>query len=270
MSQETVVPEQDENVPVEPTTVEKTTEAPAEAVQPQQEPEVKEAEVEAPAPVERKVYTMPVVKAQKEKQRAVEKAREEARAEYDAKLAEMKSQQTEAPTSEQKRDAIREAAEKHGLEYDAAKDLLEAFKAELPTPNTPDLSKYDAILQERELEDHRRQVAAEFDEKVVPMILAKHPGATQEHIRDVKDAISGLAFTEGFNTYRIEDIYRVKADEFTFKNQLSAETSGPPATDIQEFTVLSPEEENALADRDFPTFVRYTKWLTGKHSQYIN
>jgi len=223
-----------------------------------------------PKRVERKVYTMPVEKAQREKKRAVERAVQEARAEFEKekqRLVEELRSSSKTETASETADKISEVAEKYGLEADAARAFAEAIRETIPSP---DLSKFDDLLKEREIEKARQQVSQEFSEKVEPLIRKDFPNATQEHIADVKKRLEELAFTEDYNTYRLEDIYTVKKGDFTFKHEMSAESPAGNAQELMEFKKLTDEEEIALADRDQETYAKYLDWLRGQESKYLN
>lgn len=246
-------PEQAEAAPEAPKAEEKAAEKP-------------EAKAEAPKPVKREVWNMPVTKAQEEKRRAVEKAKADAEAQYKAELDKMKAEYEAKLRSTKPESALDEIAERHGLDKEAARDLADAIKS---TIKLPDLSRYDQILQEREIEAHKLQVSKEFDEKVAPIIRKEYPDATPEHIREVKERIGDLAFTDGYNTYRVEDIYQVKRDEFVFKNQMGAEAPRGRGPDLAPFKRLSDEEEIALADSDNAAYRRYLSWLRTQESKFI-
>lgn len=245
-----------------------TTETEAEKAQePAKEPE-KAPERQEP----RKVWTMPVEKAQEEKRRAAEKARQEAeeaaeerisalRAEYEAKLAKA------APDDSDRE--LEEVAKKYNLEPDAAKELARVI-AKKAAPAVPDLSKYDEILREREIEGMKSEVSREIDEKVVPLILKDNPNATPEFIREAKGRIAELAFTEGYNGYRVEDIYRVKAGEFDFKDGYAAEPGGGRSGEMLDFSKVTPEQEIELADRDPETYRKLLAWQSSNESRFTD
>lgn len=225
-------------------------------------------------PSERPVYTMPVSKAQEEKARAVEKAKEEAkkeaaeemkqlRDEYEAKLRESRSK---GEDKEYLTDLERVATE-HKLDMKAAEALLGVFRKAIPLP---DMSKYDQIVKEKEIEDHKVAVSRDFDERVAPLIIKDNPQATPEHIREIKERIGELAFTADYNNYRLEDIYKINRDEFAFKNKISAESSGGRGTDLAPFKVLSDEDEIKLANTDEAAYGKYLKWLESQDSQYMD
>jgi len=265
--------DQDANDQVEETASEETQEETQETVSEDsdsQEPdsqETKESEEET-SPVEpRKVYSMPVAKAQKEKERAVQRAIEEKQKEHEERIEQMRSEFEAKLRSSTSPDAhLEEISKKFDLEPEAVKELVGAIKS---TIKVPDMSRYEQILQEREVEGHKQSVSKEFDEKIAPMVLKDHPQASPEFIREVKGKIEELAFTEGYNTYRLEDIYKVKRDEFVFKNEFSAESSGGRNSEVVSFTKLSDEEENELAKNDPETYKKYVAWDVGQESKFI-
>ena len=219
-------------------------------------------------PKERPVYTMPVTKAQEEKHRAVEKARAEARAEADAEIArlkveyENKSREISSPTLQ---NDFEQVASKHGLDVEAVKDLFTTYQKSLP-----DFSKYEQLIKDKEVENHKILVEREFDEKVAPLLVKDYPQATSEHIRSVKERIAELAFTKDFNTYRLEDIYKVNKDDFEFKNSISAESSSGRASEFVDFTKMTDEEEIELADRDPVAYRKYVKWSVANDSKFMD
>lgn len=237
-------------------------EAPKEAVKPVEEQKPQE---------ERPTWTMPVAKAQEEKRKAVEKAREEAKAEADASIAalraEMEGKLAEAkgtPTDDAMWKGI---SDKHGIDPEVTKDLFTAFKASMPQT---DLSKYDQILKEREIDGYKLRVSQEFDEKVLPLIQKDFPGVTSAHIADVKSKVSDLAFSEGYNTYAIEDIYKVRRDDFEYKNGFSAEASGGRSSEMVDFSKMTDKEEHALAERDPAAYGNYLKAMRTNGSRFLD
>ncbi len=282
MSEETTVPTEDENQSVEETAVEQTEEttegsAPEEGSK-GEEAGSEEVAVEAEAnddtdsePTQRPVYTMPVSKAQEEKKRAVAKAKEEAAAEmaklrekHEADLVEAKKSGTDTSKFD---DELAKVAEKHGLQADAARDLAEAIKGSI---NLPDMSKYDEIVKQKEVEGHKLAVSREFDEIVLPIIKKDFPNATPEHIAEVKDRVSELAFSKGYNTYRLQDIYRVKQGEFKFKTGFTAETAGGHSNELVDFSSMTDAEEHELAKSNPGKYKQYLDYMSGKGSRFID
>jgi len=264
MSEDTEVLDQDANDQEESGSVEEVVvAAPVEAPKP----------IEAPKPQEeRPTWTMPVAKAQEEKRKAVEKAREEAKAEADASIAvmraEMEGRLAEAKGLPSYDARLKEVSERHGIDPEVSKDLLAAFKESLPPP--PDYSKYDQILKEREIDGYKLKVSNEFDEKVLPLIQRDFPGVTPAHIADVKSKVTDLAFSEGYNTYAIEDIYKVRRDDFEYKNGFSAEASGGRTSELVDFSKMTDKEEHALAERDPQAYGNYLKAMRTNGSRFLD
>ena len=267
------VPDQDANDPVDENTDENLDDEGAEAPQSEkgaEKPKEEPKGEEKPRVIlqKRPVYTMPVAKAQEEKKRAIEKAREEAKAEAQTEIErireeyEQKLKKTGTTVSE-----LEQVAKDYDLDPKAVDALFTAFKKGIPIP---DLSKYDSIVESKEIEQHKMRVSSDFDEKVAPLLLKDFPQATPEYIRGVKQQIEELAFSEGYNTYKLEDIYKVHRDRFEFKNGMSAEPSGGRGTDLAEFRILSDEDEIKLADTDKVAYAKYLKWLEGQDSKYLN
>lgn len=262
MDNESEVLDQDENDPVE----ESEADVDESSEQTEEESE-KEPEAE---PAKRPVFTMPVSKAQEEKRRAVEKAKEEAQKEAETAMqqlkAEYESKLREASPGAYEKELERVATE-NGLDVKAAADLLDVFKKSI---NMPDLSKYDKIVKDQEIDAIKAGVSREFDENVLHLIKEDYPGVTDAHIQRIKDEVSELAFSEGYNTYKIADIYKVNKGQFEFKNKMSAEGSGGRSSEIVEFRKLSDAEEIKLADSDSSTYKKYLGWLSGQESKFID
>jgi len=268
------VPSEDANPEIVETTT--TEEAPVEQTQetttevketPAVETEEKPKEVD---PVERKVYSMPVAKAQEEKKKAVEKAQLDAEEKHTAELTKIKAdfeEKLKNASPAEVSDELKKVSEKHGLDPQATQDLMNAFSKSIKLPDT---SKYDQLIKDQEVAGHKTAVSKEFDEKVAPLILKDNPQATPEYIREVKAKIEELAFTEGYNTYQLTDIYTIKKNDLPFKNGMSAESPGGRGPDLVAFKKLSDEDEIKLADRDSVTYEKYLNWLRGQESQYLN
>lgn len=215
---------------------------------------------------ERPVHTVPLSKFNEEREKAAKKAREEAAAEYEAKMESMKAEyeqklQTQSPEHE---DVVK-LAEEYGY---SAKDA--EFIAKIIEKRTPkvDTSKYDELIEEQQKQANQAKVLSEFDEKVLPLIQKEHPNASLEHINKVKQRIAELAFTEGYNTYRLEDIYRVKSNEFEFKNSYGAEPSGGRNAEMIDFSQMTDEEEIKLADQDPETYKKFIEWQRKNTSKF--
>lgn len=256
------VPEQDGNAQTEEGT-------PTEAGE-----ETKPEAAEEKAPEQRKVWTMPVEKAQEEKRKAAEKARAEAEQSAEERISKLNEEHAAeiarlSRTADPFDGEVEAVASKYNLDPGAAKELLGALEKKL-NADKPDFSKYDQILKDREIDAARAKVAAEFDEKVVPIILKQHPQATPEHIRATRERIAELAFTEGYTSYRVEDLYTVKADEFEFKNGFSAESSGGRSSELTDFSKVTDEQEIEMAKRDPDTFRKFLKWQVAHDSKFID
>jgi len=268
--QDKEVLEQDENAQTEDEAVDEIIETPS-TEDKGDEPKSDDKKSDEGESKERPIYTMPVSKAQEEKRRAVEKAKEEAKVEAQAEMqalrdeyeAKLKTTQSDQIAFNEKLKAV---AEKHGLKTEAAADLLGVFK-ELATP---DLSKYDKILKEHEMQSHKMQASKEFDEKVLPLIQKDFPNVTSKHIQKVKDEITKLAFTNEYHTYHLEDIYTVKKGDYEFKNGYSSEPAGGHSTEIVNFETLTAKQEHELADKDPEGYKKYLNYMRQKGSRYLD
>lgn len=236
-------------------------------VQAEVTPEAKPEEKPVPPQEKRPTWTMPVQKAQEEKRKAAEKAREEALAEKDAEIQRMKEEYEAKLRSNQPNpldselDAI---SQKHGIAPEVTKDLLNVFKKSIPQQ---DLSKYDSIIQEREMMAQKTSAEREFDEKVLPLLTKDFPGVTPQHIQDVREKVVNLAFN-GYNTYALEDIYKVRREDFEFKNGFSAEASGGRSSEVMDFSKVTDEEEIAMADNDPAMYRKFLKWQESNTSKW--
>jgi len=255
--------EQDANAQVESEITEKTQE--------DDSAEEKESSEDVKKEEERPAWTMPVSKALEEKNRAVEKAKEEAQKEAETEMQKIRDEyEKKLQESRPKEDYEKElesVAEEHGLDKNAAKKLLDVFKKSIRLPDT---SKVDAFIREQEIAKHKTAVSNEFDEKVVSLIKQDYPSATNEFIQEVKGKVSELAFTKGYTTYRIEDIYKSKKDEFVFKNGRSAEPSGGRTSDSVDFDRMTDDEEHELAENDPKKYKEYLKFMSSKNSRYLD
>lgn len=262
MSEDTEVLDQNENGQVEEQeAVEETVETPTETA-----PEVEEK-------VERPAWTMPVAKAQEEKRNAVEKARAEAKAEAEAEIQRLKEEYEQKLASAAPKDdyamELDRVSQEYGLDPKAAAGLLGALEKKLRA-ELPDTSKFEEIVKEKELESLKLQVSQEFDSKVLPLIQKDFPSVTPQHIAEVKARVSELAFTKGYNTYRLEDIYRVKKDEFEVKNGFSAEASGGRTSELTDFTKMTDEEEHELSETNPAAYAKYLKEMAKRDSRFID
>src|SRR5690606_36921982 len=100
------------------------------------------------------------------------------------------------------------------------------------------------LIKQNRISKLKNEVATEVDSKVKPMILKDYPNATPEFLEEVKAQITELAFTSDFNTYRIEDIYKVNRDKFIFQDNYTAEPSGGKASEYVNYDTMS--EDDAL------------------------
>jgi len=236
----------------------------------QEKPAEKSEEPKQPVK-ERPVYTMPVAKAQEEKRIAVEKAKAEAQAQAQAEMERIKAeyeaklQSNRTPSDLDKK--LEEVAEEHGLDKDAAKKLLDVFKESI---QLPDMSRYDSLVKEVEEKKIKSEVQSWISEKVVPLIKTDNPNATPDQIADIAKVVEELAFSEEYKGYRLEDIYRVKRDELTPKSGFSVEGSRGRAPAMVDFSNMSDEDENNLAENDPETFKKYLDYRKSKGSRYLN
>lgn len=226
-----------------------------------------------PQKEERPVYTMPVSKAQEEKHKAVEKARAEAKAEAEAEMAKLRQEyeakltSSSSPSEDDYTKELERVAEEHDLNPEAAKKLLEVFKK---TIKVPDMSKYDQMVEAAKITEVKNKVKADIDTRVVPLIQKDNPNATPEQIAEIAGRVHELAFSEGYNTYKLEDIYLAKRTEFAPTPEFSVEGSKGRGPQTAPFTQLSDAEEHRLAESNPAEFARYVKWQGSQGSKYID
>lgn len=254
-----------ENVPQEDTNPEKKEDVIV-------EDDKKEAveELETQKKEERPIHTIPLSKFNEEKEKAAEKARRQEREAAELEIARIKQEYEEKLQKNQNtsgvEDKVSKWAKDHGYDEQQAKDLVSLVRESV---ELPDLSKYDKILEQQAVETYRSEVQKRFDDKVLPLMLERHPNVSQEHVERVKQKITELAFTEGYNTYRVEDIYKIHADsEFAFKDSLPAESHSGHNGKMVDFQTLSDEEEIELADRDPEMYARYINWQKRNSSRF--
>lgn len=272
MSEDKEVQEQDEKAPVEETTEETQEESQDESQESEQteeeskeetteEPEGKEEPEEAPEEKEpRPVYTMPVAKAQKEKERAVKKALEEAEAKHQAALEQLKQEQKPLPQSS---DEIQAWADKYGYDKESVSGLVNIISKSIPQP---DMSKLDSLVKENEVKTAQASASVEFDERVAPMIQKQHPQATPEHIAKVKESVLKLAFSKGYNTYPLEHIYKVHSDDFKFRNKHTAESSRGGEKSVDYSKITDKDIEKMTPEQ----YGEYSDAMARQESKYIN
>lgn len=222
----------------------------------------------APVPPERPVHTIPLSKYNEDKEKAERKGREAAKAEAQTEIDRLTQALADAKSSDT-RDAITEelerVSEEHNIDPEAAKALLGVFKKAIPV-QTPEINN---LLEQQQTAVWKTKVSEEFDASVAPLILKDYPQATPEHIRNVKERIEELAFSEGFNTYRLEDIYQVKKSEFEFKNGYSAESAAGSQATFIDFGNITDEQEIELADKDPETYKKLIKWQKSHSSRFL-
>lgn len=195
-------------------------------------------------PQERKprtVHMMPVDKAQEEKRKAVEKAREEMKAELDNLRQEYEGKINSPANNQDYTSKIEEFSQKYGLEVEAAKDLIGIIHQSLP-----DMSKYDQLMKNSELENQKIQAASEFDQVVAPLIRQDNPGVTQAQLDEAKQKILDLAFTQEYSSYPLQDIYTVKRGDLQVGHGYTAEPGGAGRAAEPDFAKMSEEELLAL------------------------
>lgn len=240
----------------------------AEETQPVGEVEAQPAEtVES----ERPVYNMPVAKAQEEKRKAVEKAKAEAKAEAEAEMKRLREEyeqklRANTPEAQDYKSKLQQIALEHNLDQEGAEKLLDLFKS---TIQVPDMSKYDALIKNAELENIKQNVRKDIESRVVPLIKQDNPNVSASDLAEITAKVQELAFTEGFHTYRLEDIYRLKREEIVPKSGFTVETPKGRTPSMTTFKNLSDDEEHKLAENDPEAFKAYLKYQMANTSKYL-
>lgn len=221
---------------------------------------------------ERPVYNMPVAKAQEEKRKAVEKARAEAKAEAETEMQRLRENyeeklRTNTPETQDYKSKLQQVATDYNLDPEAAEKLLDVFKS---TIQVPDMSKYDALIKNAELENIKLNVRKDIENRVVPLIKQDNPNVSASDLAEITAKVQELAFTEGFNTYRLEDIYRLKREEIVPKSGFTVETPKGRTPSMTSFKNLSDDEEHRLAENDPETFKQYLKYQSANTSKYLD
>lgn len=237
--------------------------------QPKAEPPKSEEKLEEAKPIERPVHTIPLSKYNEDKEKAAKKAREEAEAEFNDKIEQMRSEYEDklSKANPQSHDDIVKLAEEYGYSAKDAEFIAKVIEKRSPKVDT---SKYDKILEQQNQQALKSEVDKEFEDKVSPIIQKDFPGVTAEHLKKIKEVVTTLAFTDGYNTYRLEDIYAIKKGELEFKNGFSAEAGGGRSSEIIDFEKITPEQEHELAQRDPEAFKRYIDHMRSKQSRFID
>ena len=246
------VPEQvDSNIaPVEETPVEQIEEV---------EDVVEETPAEPiPEPVktepvkERPVYSMPVHKHVEETKTLKEKHAQR-EAELLKEIENLKAQPVKTASQQEEIDEeVRATAEKYNLEPSALLDIINLTSKRAGAPN----KEVAELLQQTKVKQMQEEVKSDFDAKVLPLIQKDFPDADAKFVSNLKQQITDLAFSQGYNTLPVEDIYFINKGKgaIEFKNNYTAEPTGGKGSEHKNFTTMSEKEALKLPPQD------YLKW----------
>lgn len=252
--------------------------APVQESVPEQEPPVtpeKEPEVEPVSKepkqeerVERKVYSIPLDKHNKQLENARLAAREEALREAEEKY---KSQPVQPKETS---DDVKAFADEHDMDENVVNKLLD-LAAKRVSKNVKALpedieQEFANLKQQREIQAAKQQFNDEFASNVLPLITQENPNVTQAQVQEIKSRLDDLAFSSKYNTYALEDIYRVKSHEFDIKPKMSVESSrGGSRAGTVDFSNISPDDFAKLSPAEADKYFQWEK-SQGKGSKYLN
>ncbi len=200
--------------PKEPKTPEEPKEPKEEPTDPQNPQEPKEPkEPEEPkdpnaAKVERPAQFMPLAKFndqkakwEEQKQIEIEQVRRETAAEYETKIQELSGK----PASAKLDDEIAKFAEERGLDEELVKGIIDLVRnsTQQSTIDPKVQSVISDLVKEKEYKDTLAQHESLFNEEVANF-QKEYP---DEPISSIKDKLHDLAFSEGFNTKSLYEIY---------------------------------------------------------------
>lgn len=239
----------------------RSTEQPAEAPketpkeQPKEEPNEETPKGER---VERKVYSIPLDKhnrqlenAKKLREEEIERIRQEA---YEKAKAEMSNQR---PNGEIDLDA---EAERLGVDKEVLQGFLDINersilskipKSEIPTDYVNELEN---LKKSRELQEAQEAFDDEFNSDVLPL-LKDVPAADAQKI---KQKLDELAFSPQYSTYKVADIYRLYKDEINPTVTRGIEGSrGGTTVSMPDFANYTSEQIRNMSVQEF---AEYEKW----------
>jgi len=260
---------------------EPVTEQPVPAPEPEKEPEPqvtpeKEPETEPVSKepkqeerVERKVYSIPLDKHNKQIENARKAAREEALREAEEKYRSQAVQKPSEPSND-----VKAFAEEHEMDEAVVEKLIDlaASRAASSAKSIPDdlLEEVNNLKKQREIQTAKKQFEDEFNSSVIPLITKENPNVTQAQIQEIKNTLDELAFSSRYNTYALEDIYRVKSHEFDIKPKMSVESSrGGSRQGVVDFSTISEAELSKMSPQEAEKYFEWEK-NNKKGSKYLN
>jgi hypothetical protein len=157
--------------------------------------------------VERPAQFMPLAKFndqkakwEEQKQIEIEQARQDVAAEYEKKIQEFSG----SPDSAKLDDKIAKFAEEKGLDEEMIRGVVELVRnTQQPTIDPKVQSVISDLIKEKESKDVIAKHEGLFDEEV-SNLQNEYP---DEPISSIKDKLHDLAFSEGFNTKSLYEIY---------------------------------------------------------------
>lgn len=239
------------------------------------EPPKEDKEEEPKERVERKVYTIPLDKHNKQLENAKKIKEEELAAIREQVRLEVQAQyKAPAPVAQPIED-VKSFAEKHGLDEDVVNGLVEVAerriaskmpKVELPEGINEEIA---AFKKQREISVAKQQFSSDFDSEVLPIIQKEYPHLTLDQLNSVKSKLDELAFSPRYNTYSLSDLYRVKSQEFDLKPAPSIESSRGGTSVSQDYSSYNAEQLQKMSPKEAEA---YFKWEESqlKGSKYLN
>lgn len=199
------------------------------------ETEKKAEEVKAPVEGEKKPEegedkkTVPAWELMKEKrQRETAEAKTQ---ELEAKILEL-SKDTSKITKEQKEeiaDDYKKLAEEHNVDPEFLVKLEKSFMKKLGIDPAAITKKIESIEARETAAFQEQEYAKEFDKDITPLVKAEFPGISDEALKEVKDKLHELAFSDVYEKVPLAKIFKAEKDGFKVhvpKKEKSAEGGG--------------------------------------------
>lgn len=211
--------------------------------------------------VERKVYSIPLDKHNKQLENAKRIAdeeraqiREQARAEA---LAELKAAPAQAPQTD---DEIKQFAEEFGVDENVVAKLVDI--ATKRSPKAQEIPKdwqeeMATMKQQREIAAAKQQFSTDFEASVLPLIQKENPNVTSAQIQEIKNSIDELAFSDKYNRYELADIFKIKKDDYNLKPIMGIEPSRGGNRNTVDFSEVTPAEIKKMTPQEAEA---YFKW----------
>lgn len=224
---------------------------------------------------ERDISLIPAYKFKIEESKR-EKA-EAALAEANNKIEELSKLKGElSKTDEEDLDkAIEIFAEEHGTDPKFAKGLKDLILKgqKLPADVQEKLKEIDNLKQFKETQTQTEKIAqavkvyeSDFDKEVLPLIKAENPEVSTDVILKIKESMKSVAFSEGYNTLPLKEIFHAKRATFEIpapkegKKTTEGDRSGVVRADTEvDFDNMTEEQFKNLSDADTEKYLAHKK-----------